>query len=124
MTHQSEGLLQVYQNRPQLTIHKMVRILDSDRGLRRLFPVVGAERGRDVRRAAQRSARVQNIHLRRLLDSFMEDEAISRLYRVAPAAKSVHHAFLGGLIEHVLSALRALQDDRGALQEHRSSTCC
>jgi 3'-5' exoribonuclease len=33
----------------------------------------------------------------------MDDEPLARMYRLAPAAKHVHHAFLGGLIEHVLS---------------------
>ncbi len=38
-----------------------------------------------------------------LLDAFLDDEKIARMYRIAPAAKSVHHAYLGGLLEHVLS---------------------
>jgi 3'-5' exoribonuclease len=46
---------------------------------------------------------IGNRHLRALLDAFMDDEAIARRYRTAPAAKNVHHAYLGGLIEHVLS---------------------
>ena len=33
----------------------------------------------------------------------LDDEEIARRYRMAPAAKQIHHAFLGGLIEHVLS---------------------
>jgi 3'-5' exoribonuclease len=33
----------------------------------------------------------------------MSDPEIARRYKIAPAAKSVHHAYLGGLIEHVLS---------------------
>jgi 3'-5' exoribonuclease len=36
----------------------------------------------------------------------MDDESIALPYRTAPAAKTVHHAFLGGLIEHVLSLCR------------------
>jgi 3'-5' exoribonuclease len=31
------------------------------------------------------------------------DEAIAKAYRTAPAAKAIHHAWIGGLIEHVLS---------------------
>src|SRR5438477_9448725 len=98
-----KGLLQIYQNRPQLTVHKMVRILDSDVDFGDYFP--SSERDADEMFAELRGiiAGVRNTHLRQLLDSFMNDEAISRLYRIAPAAKSVHHAFLGGLIEHVLS---------------------
>jgi 3'-5' exoribonuclease len=41
--------------------------------------------------------------LKALLESLLGDERIAALYRRAPAAKTVHHAFLGGLLEHVLS---------------------
>jgi 3'-5' exoribonuclease len=51
-------------------------------------------------------AGIANPHLRALLQTFMDDEPLARMYRLAPAAKQVHHAFLGGLIEHVLSLCR------------------
>jgi 3'-5' exoribonuclease len=48
-------------------------------------------------------ATVTNPHLRNLLEAIFAEEDIARAYRTAPAAKSVHHAWIGGLIEHVLS---------------------
>jgi 3'-5' exoribonuclease len=48
-------------------------------------------------------AGLRNPHLKGLLEAVLDDEEIARRYRVAPAAKQIHHAFLGGLIEHVLS---------------------
>src|SRR5215472_17298853 len=42
-------------------------------------------------------------HLRGLLEAFLDDEEIAGRYRRAPAAKHIHHAYLGGLLEHVLS---------------------
>jgi 3'-5' exoribonuclease len=41
--------------------------------------------------------------LKALLEAIFADEEIARAYRIAPAAKAIHHAWLGGLIEHVLS---------------------
>ena len=98
-----KGLLQVYQNRPQLTIHKMVKVLDRDVDFADYFP--SSERNADEMFAELRAiiGGIGNSHLRLLLDAFMDDESVARLYRVAPAAKTVHHAFLGGLLEHVLS---------------------
>jgi 3'-5' exoribonuclease len=98
-----KGVLQVFQNRPQLTIHKMMRLQDSEIDLSDYFPC--SERNPDEMFAELRAiiAGIQNPYLRALLDAFMEDEKIARLYRTAPAAKTVHHAFLGGLLEHVLS---------------------
>lgn len=49
---------------------------------------------------------VENLHVRRILRSFYEDEAIAPGLRRSPAAKSYHHAFLGGLLEHILSLCR------------------
>jgi len=46
---------------------------------------------------------IGNPHLKALLKAFFEDEQVAQLFRRAPAAKTVHHACLGGLIEHVLS---------------------
>jgi 3'-5' exoribonuclease len=46
---------------------------------------------------------IGNPHLKALLEALFSDPEIAIAYRTAPAAKSVHHAWLGGLIEHVLS---------------------
>ncbi len=40
---------------------------------------------------------------RRCVVSFLENEEISARLLVAPAAKGVHHAYAGGLLEHTLS---------------------
>lgn len=44
-------------------------------------------------------------HLRALLRSFLDDGEIAAALREAPAAKSMHHAWIGGLLEHVVSLL-------------------
>jgi 3'-5' exoribonuclease len=44
-------------------------------------------------------------HLKALLRSFLDDAEISAAFREAPAAKSMHHAWIGGLLEHVVSLL-------------------
>ncbi len=48
-----KGLLQIFQNRPQLTIHKMARVLESDVDFADYFPGLRARPDRDVRRAAR-----------------------------------------------------------------------
>ncbi len=40
---------------------------------------------------------------RRCIVSFLEDEEVGRRLLAAPAAKGVHHAYAGGLLEHTLS---------------------
>lgn len=48
--------------------------------------------------------RTQNEHLKALLESFfVKDERFIKAFKFSSAAKSVHHGFVGGLLEHTLS---------------------
>ena len=49
---------------------------------------------------------VRNAPLRALLFAFLDDDALIRAFLRAPAAKSIHHAFAGGLCEHTLSVMQ------------------
>ena len=46
---------------------------------------------------------IQNPWLKKLTQSIIGDPRIAERYKRAPAAKSMHHAYLGGLLEHVIS---------------------
>jgi len=46
-----------------------------------------------------------NADLKLLLKTMLADPALAEAYREAPAAKQLHHAWLGGLLEHVVSLL-------------------
>jgi 3'-5' exoribonuclease len=46
-----------------------------------------------------------NADLKLLLSTLLSDPALAAAYREAPAAKQLHHAWLGGLLEHVVSLL-------------------
>ncbi|MFI5105178.1 MAG: 3'-5' exoribonuclease YhaM family protein, partial [Terriglobales bacterium] len=48
-------------------------------------------------------ASITDPHLKALLQAFMADPQIEQAYKTAPAAKSLHHAFIGGLLDHVVS---------------------
>jgi len=48
---------------------------------------------------------VNNPHLAGLIRAFLTDDELMTLFRTAPAAISLHHAYIGGLLEHTLSLL-------------------
>jgi 3'-5' exoribonuclease len=48
-------------------------------------------------------ASLANPDLKRLLTAMLDDPALAQAYREAPAARQLHHAWLGGLLEHVVS---------------------
>ena len=61
---------------------------------------------------------ISNPHLRRLMDKVVADERLVRNFKRAPAAASMHHAYLGGLLQHTLSVVR-LAKSVAALYEEK-----
>jgi 3'-5' exoribonuclease len=98
-----KGLLQVYQNRSQFTVHRLRRLEDHEVDFADFFPC--SERDPDEMFAELQAtiASIQNLHLRALLEAVFSDTRLASRYKMAPAAKNIHHACRGGLIEHVLS---------------------
>src|SRR5579859_1259216 len=50
-------------------------------------------------------ASFQDENLKLLLNALLSDSGLAQAYREAPAARQLHHAWLGGLLEHVVSLL-------------------
>lgn len=98
-----KGLFQIFQNRPQLTLHKIAAVAESEIDFADYFPASTRDREEMFQELSAWIAGISNPHLRALLDAIFADPETALAYRTAPAAKSVHHAWLGGLIEHVLS---------------------
>ncbi len=49
---------------------------------------------------------IKNTYLSKLLHMFFDDEAFAKAFKFHSAAKSVHHGFVGGLLEHTVSVTR------------------
>jgi len=101
-----KGRTQVYNNRLQLTIHKLRKLEESEVELADFLPASPRDPAQMLAELREVGASIQNPHLRALVEAFLSDEEITRRYQRAPAAKMIHHAYLGGLIEHVLSLCR------------------
>ena len=99
------GLLQIYNNRPQFTVHKLRRIDDAEVDFADFFPASVHDPAVMWQQLRGIVAALDNRHIRDLLDAFLDDPDISTRYKVAPAAKTIHHAFRSGLLEHVMSLL-------------------
>jgi 3'-5' exoribonuclease len=98
-----KGLMQVFQNRPQLTLHKIQPVAEADVDVADYFPASKRDRDEMFRELQGFIAGMSNPHLKALLELIFADEEVARAFRTAPAAKVIHHAWIGGLIEHVLS---------------------
>lgn len=52
------------------------------------------------------TAAMDSSHFRLLFERFWADDEFVRRFKNAPAAKHMHHAYIGGLLEHTLSMAR------------------
>ncbi len=57
------------------------------------------------RRLQETVESLTNPDLKQLLQALLDEPEMARAYREAPAARQLHHAWLGGLLEHVMSLL-------------------
>ncbi len=98
-----KGLAQVYQNRSQFTIHKLRRLEDHEVQFGDFFPSSARDPEEMFAELQRIIAGLSNPHLKGLLNAVFNDRQIADTFKMAPAAKSIHHAWRGGLLEHVLS---------------------
>src|SRR6266436_320147 len=102
-----KGLLNKYKNRFQLTIHKLRRLGDTEIDFSDYLPKTTKNIDELWQALAEFVATLQNLHLKALIEAFMADPEIVQAYRNAPAAKTLHHAYIGGLLDHVVSLFRS-----------------
>ena len=69
-------------------------------------PSPAADGARAVANIRELVDRVNDRHVRALLLAFLDDEAIARGLPHSAAAKGIHHAYRGGLAEHILSVMK------------------
>ena len=101
-----QGQISKYQNRYQITITRMRLAADSEIDVADFVPATKfdvAEMWAELRGYVDAFA---NPELKRLVFAFLDNEEIGRAYRDAPAAKMLHHAWIGGLLEHVVALVR------------------
>lgn len=58
-----------------------------------------------LNRVKEIMALLRDPDLKALIDAFLADESIMKKFTIAPAAMGMHHAWIGGLLEHTLSLL-------------------
>lgn len=99
----------VYLGKMQLIISELQRVPEEQVVLADFLP----ETERDIKEMEEELAAlittVGDPQLHSLLRAFFTDPVLMGLYRVAPAAKGMHHVYLGGLLEHSLAVARLVE---------------
>jgi 3'-5' exoribonuclease len=102
-----KGLINKYKQRFQLTIHKLRKLGDSEIEFADYLPKTTKDIDELWRTLSEFVSGFQNQYLKTLVQAFMADPVIAAAYRNAPAAKTLHHAYIGGLLDHVVSLFRS-----------------
>jgi|SRR5579862_1341664 len=102
-----KGLINKYKQRFQLTIHKLRKLGDTEIDFADYLPKTTKDINELWESLKGFVATFENPHLKGLVQAFMADPEIAAAYRNAPAAKTLHHAYIGGLLDHVVSLFRS-----------------
>ncbi|MBZ5648207.1 MAG: HD domain-containing protein [Acidobacteriia bacterium] len=102
-----KGLINKYNNRWQLTLHKVRRMEESEIDFSDYMPKTTRDVEELWRTVSEFVATFKDPRLKALLEAFMADPEIAAAYKTAPAAKTLHHAYIGGLLDHVVSLFRS-----------------
>jgi len=102
-----KGLINKYKQRFQLTIHKLRKLGESEIEFADYLPKTTKNIDELWQTLTSFVATIESSHLRSLVQAFMADPEIAGAYRNAPAAKTLHHAYIGGLLDHVVSLFRS-----------------
>ncbi len=101
-----EGSTVTFKGHLQLTIAKAEKVDATTQDAADFVAPSRSPDDKNFRQVVELIDRVRDPNIRALLRSFVDDEELAKDFARAPAAKSIHHAFPGGLCEHTLSVMR------------------
>lgn len=104
-----KGNIQIFQNRKQIIIHKIERV-DATQMDMSVFLEKSKREATEMYAELHNIVKsMQNDSLKNLVLNVITDPEIKPKLLVAPAAKSIHHAWVGGLLEHILSICKIME---------------
>ncbi len=103
-----EGTTQLFQGAKQLIITRLMKVEPSEVNEDDFTPVAAVDVDKLVVRMGEILRGITAPHLRNLAECFLMDDQFMRKFTRAPAGVKLHHAYLGGLLEHVVSLMEVI----------------
>ena len=98
-----QARVELYRNRPQLALIQLRLAKPDEIDLADYLPHTTADVEKMFAELRGYGESISNPWLKQLVLGMIADPEVARCYKRAPAAKVMHHAYLGGLLEHVVS---------------------
>jgi len=102
-----KGKVQLFQGALQMIVAQIDRVPSEKIDLADFLPHTDQDISKLLERLRALLQRLSNHHLRALVECFLIDETFMKGFCQAPAGIRNHHAYLGGLLEHVVTLMDA-----------------
>src|SRR5262245_23302953 len=100
-----KGKVQLFQGALQIILNQVTRVAPESVELADFLPHTDKDVGGLLGRLRTLLRKVDNLHLRGLAECFLLDDEFVRRFCRTPAGVRNHHAYVGGLLEHVVNML-------------------
>lgn len=111
-----KGFVQLFQNRKQVLVHEVRKATDDEYKMNDMVAELGGDPRLHFAELLKMIDKVKSPFVKLLLQNTLADEKLKEILLNAPAAKTIHHAYRGGLLEHIRSIAGIME----ALSEHYS----
>ena len=99
------GCFSRFEDRAQVKVDQLRKALGGEADKMDMLPATTKDVGALWAQLEATVESLANPDLKRLLRTLLDTPALATAFREAPAARQLHHAWLGGLLEHVISLL-------------------
>ena len=105
----------MFQGQPQLNVKRARKAREGEYDPKDYLPVSSKDIEGMYKELLGFINRVSNPYLSKLLKNvFVDDQEFAKAFKFSSAAKTVHHGFAGGLLEHTLSVVKFCEYMAGA----------
>jgi len=95
-----EGQTQPYQGQLQVIVQSIEKAVPSEKDLEHLLPTTEKDVEQMFSEVEAMLRNMDSAVAKALAETYLQDQKLMGAFKQAPAAQSLHHAFLGGLLEH------------------------
>jgi len=105
-----KGVAANYQGMMQVKMKTVEKVEDSKVDLANFLETSPRNIDEMIKDLSAVAAGVKNKHLNQLMISFLADKVFMDAFRRSPAAKALHHNYIGGLLEHIVELIALARD--------------
>jgi 3'-5' exoribonuclease len=102
-----QGRSEIYQNNLQIVANNVTAVEAGKVNLDDYLPRTDKDVEQLLGEIKEILAKIKSVQIKALVNEFLADKSLMEKFKKSPAAIKVHHSFIGGLIEHTHTMLRA-----------------